>query len=178
MQEFTAARLSVSRVTEKEWNFICNELIEGYEDDAEPANGAKKDDTAMEDADADADAALPNVETAIEDVEADAALPNGAAVQEVQETVESEPPTTDTLLPAETAATSSRPASRAGSRAASRAGSRGPSEKKPASRPVSRAGSLVVPRATSRGRSRTSSARASSAAPMQPLAEEMDVINE
>ncbi|KAK3702931.1 hypothetical protein LTR37_014780 [Vermiconidia calcicola] len=164
MQEFTAARLSVSKVTESEWNFICTELIEWYEDDAELPNGAKKDDTAMEDADIDADA--------------DAALPNGAAVPEVQDTIESEPPTTDTLLPVETAATSSRPASRAGSRAASRAGSRAPSEKKPASRPASRAGSLVVPRATSRGRSRTPSARASSAAPMGTVAEEMDVINE
>lgn len=31
MQEFTAARLSVSKVSTKEWNFIVNELIEGYE---------------------------------------------------------------------------------------------------------------------------------------------------
>ena len=37
MQELNAARLSVSKVSEKEWNFIVNELIDGYEDDKLPA---------------------------------------------------------------------------------------------------------------------------------------------
>lgn len=33
MQEFKAARLSVSKVRKKEWDFIVNNLIEGYEDE-------------------------------------------------------------------------------------------------------------------------------------------------
>ena len=33
MQEFTTARLSVSKVSEAEWNFIVDKLIEGYEED-------------------------------------------------------------------------------------------------------------------------------------------------
>lgn len=31
MQEFKAARLSVSKVSPEEWTFIVNNLIEGYE---------------------------------------------------------------------------------------------------------------------------------------------------
>ena len=50
MQEFTAARLSVSKVTEAEWNFIVDHLIEGYEEDeALPARAAG--DTPMADDD-------------------------------------------------------------------------------------------------------------------------------
>lgn len=56
MQEFNSARLSVSKVTEKEWNFIVNELIEGYEEDGAVPAAAIGEDTTM----ADADAKLPN----------------------------------------------------------------------------------------------------------------------
>ena len=93
MQEFTAARLSVSKVSEEEWNFIVDELIEGYEEDAALPNGAKAASTTT---DANANGATPTTTT------------------EAKETIESDPPTTDTLLAPETAATSSRPASRAG----------------------------------------------------------------
>lgn len=156
MQEFTAARLSVSKVTEEEWDFIVNELIDGYEDDDAPAtNGVKGNDATRGNAPLPLDAAATPV-----------AMP----------TIESDIPTTDTALPADTAATSSRPASRAGSqkppsRAASRASSRAGSQK-----PTSRNGSLAVPRAASRGRSRTP--RGGSVQPMSAVAEEMEVVKE
>ena len=140
MQELTTPRLSVSKVSEKEWDFIINELVEGYEDDA----------------------ALPATTNGVEDAMEDGGLPNGVTVTESKEIAESDLPTTDTVLPAETAATSSRPASRAGSRAGS--------DKKSMSRPGSRAGSLAPPRPASRGRSRTPGARAGSAQPAQPMA--------
>lgn len=35
MQEFTAARLSVSKVSEKEWDFIINNLVDGYDDESD-----------------------------------------------------------------------------------------------------------------------------------------------
>ena len=141
MQEFTAARLSVSKVTEKEWNFIVDELIEGYDEDgALPAADAGED-TPMADA--------------------DTKLPNG-----VKQTIESEVPTTDTLLTANTAPTS-RPGSRAGSRAGSTSRINGI---KPSSRP----GNLQPPaRSVSRGRSRTPGrGRATSTQPMTTLTEE------
>ena len=147
MEELTKTRLSVSKVSQEEWNFIVDKLIEGYEDeDALPSKAAKGDDTAKAES---------------------SKMPNGNTIKE---TVESDLPTTDTMLPADTAATSSRPASRAGSRAASR---------KPGSRAVSLA---PPPRATSRGRSRTPMPRAASAQPMTAVAEErveqMKVVNE
>ena len=152
MQEFKAARLSVSKVSEKEWDFIVNELIEGYEDDA----------------------GLPAATKGVEDAMEDAGLPNGVTIMESKEIPESDMPTTDTVLAEETTATSSRPASIGGSRPGSRAGP----VKKSTSRPGSRAGSLAPPRTASRGRSRTPGARAGSAQPMGTVAEEMDVIGE
>ena len=146
MQEFKLARLSVSKVSKEEWEFIVNQLIEDYEDDT----------------------ALPATANGVDGAMEDAGLPNGVA--ETKEIPESDMPTTDTVLAAETTATS-RPASRAGSRAGS--------EKKSVSRPGSRAGSLAPPlRAPSRGRSRTPAVRASSAQPMGTLAEEMEVVQE
>lgn len=147
MQEFTAARLSVSKVSEDEWNFINNELIEGFEDDT---------------------AALLTASTATngDAMEVDN-VPNGATIIETKETIETDMTTTDTMLAAETTA-SSRPGSRAGSTAPSKAGSRAPSRvgsrapsaepkfEKKSSRPVSRAGSLAPPTtAGACGRSRT-----------------------
>ena len=45
MQLIKQARLSVAKVSEKEWNFIVNELIEGYEEDR--ANGEDDDDDGL-----------------------------------------------------------------------------------------------------------------------------------
>ena len=105
MQEFNAARLSVSKVAEEEWNFIVNELIDGYEDEAALPYTAPVDEKMM----------------------------NGVTVTEAKESIESDLPTTDTGLAVETAA-SSRPASRAGSRPPSRAGLEKKSTSRPASR--------------------------------------------
>ena len=147
MQEFKAARLSVSKVTEKEWSFIVDNLIEGYEEEALPT-GETGGDTPM----ADAETKAPD---------------------RVKKTIESDAPTTDTVLTTNTAPTS-RPGSRAGSRAGSRTGSQPRvNGNKPASRPASRAGSLQAPaRSVSRGRSRTPGQRAASAQPMDTVAEE------
>ena len=154
MQEMKAARLSVSKVSEEEWDFIVNQLIDGYEDDA----------------------ALPQATNGEAAVDEDAELPNGITVTETTEVAGSDLPTSDTMLAAETAATSSRPASRAGSAANSRPGSRAGSVKKSTSRAASRAGSLVPPsRAGSRARSRTPGGRASSAQPMATVSEELEV---
>ena len=145
MQEFNAARLSVSKVSEEEWNFIVNELIEGYEEDE-----------ALPAADTGEDTPMADVSTKV---------PNG-----VKQTIEADIPTTDTLFTANTAPTS-RPDSRAGSRAGSASRINGI---KPTSRPGSRAGSLKPPaRSVSRGRSRTPGrGRAASTQPMTTLTEE------
>ena len=50
MQEFNAARLSVSKVSEKEWNFIVDELIDGYEEDEALPAADTAEDTPMADA--------------------------------------------------------------------------------------------------------------------------------
>jgi len=162
MQAFKQTRLSVSKVTQEEWDFITENLVEGYEEggaeeDVDLPNGTTKAHTG-------------DVEMADGDID-DAALPNGPTITtdapELQQTIEdAELPTTDSLaLPPDTAATSSRPASRAGSKKpASRAGS---------VKPASRAGSLAPPRPSSRGRSRTPSVRrASSTQPMAAATEE------
>lgn len=111
MQEFTAARLSVSKVTKDEWDYIGS-LIEGFDDNKdedgteEPYTNGNEDDVAMEQ-----DFDLPT-------------LP-GVAPTAIM-SVEEELPTTDSIFPpvdvVETsvpvAAVSSRPTSR-GSRAGS-----------------------------------------------------------
>lgn len=152
MQEFTTARLSVSKVNESEWNFIIDNLVEGYEED-EALPAKEVGDPAIADADIE--------------------IPNG-----VKKTIESDAPTADTGLTADTAPTS-RPASRAASRASSRAASRPPSRAgsesrntglKPASRPASRASLQPPARSVSRGRSRTpGKRRATSVQPTQPM---------
>jgi hypothetical protein len=135
MQEFNTARLSVSKVAEKEWNFIVDELIEGYEDEALPA-GETGGDTPMGDADTKA--------------------PDG-----VKQSIESDVPTTDTLLAPDTAPTSSRPGSRGGSR--SRANGLKPGSRAASLQPSARSGS--------RGRSGTPGGRARSTQLMTTLAE-------
>ena len=165
MQELNAARLSVSKVSEKEWAFIVNELVEGYEED-DDVDGA----ASAAAADVKTTVPLPALTTPpLEPYEQGNGLPEGFVL--VKDTIESTLPTTDSMLPTDLAAPSSKPASRAGSRkASSRAGSR----------PPSRNGSLAPPAASSRpasrGRSRTP--RAGSAQPMGVVAEEMEVVFE
>ncbi|KAK4508160.1 hypothetical protein PRZ48_001898 [Zasmidium cellare] len=136
MQEFKAARLSVSKVTKKEWDFIVNNLVEGYEDDEEGIEAAA------------------SIEEPV--IEKTAGLPdsiNGAAPPAIM----TEPDVPPTDMPDASSATgnldtnklsSSRPASRAGSRAGSVTAGKGNS------RPASRAGSLAPPGGR-RGRSVT-----------------------
>lgn len=156
MQEFKAARLSVSKVSPQEWNFIVDNLIEGYEEDGEPAVASKKETS---------DDALPTVATATEDD-----IMTG--VPGINGVVSEEPvlPTSETAAASiEVNATSragslkpsSRPTSRAPSRAPSRSGSKAPS----------RQASLAPPRARSRGRSRTPASRGGSVKPMQGVTE-------
>lgn len=183
LQEFTTARLSVSKVSEAEWNFIVDKLIEGYEEDeSNTAGPAPK-------VDSDVDmgyAELTNGTTVKQSIEA-AHLPSGTVVvsEDSKEIPDTDVPATDTLATGATLATSSRPpsraASRAGSRPPSRAASRTRAEmKSTTSRPGSRNGSLAPPpRAVSRGRSRTPAARAGSAKPgMKSVAEEMEAVEE
>lgn len=180
MQELNAARLSVSRVSEAEWNFITENLIEGYEEDEGDAVAG------AEAADADMPAGQPTEPTTIEEdstlniteqadgsvilekptVEKDNELPDPVqGLMESTEAADLEPPTTDTLMPDATSATG-----RATSRASSRKSSRAPSI---SSRPGSRAGSLA-PSSTfrARGRSRTPKVRAGSAGPKPAIVEE------
>lgn len=155
MQEFKTARLSVSKVTPKEWDFIVDHLIEGYEDEARPAAALNdtKDDT------------LPT--TTVDTPTINAATAGDEVV-----------PTSDTIAPsvqvnggtsrASFRKPSSRPTSRAPSKAPSRATSQGPS----------RQASLPPPRAQSRGRSRTPASRAGSVKPLTDVAEEMETVSE
>lgn len=95
MQELTAARLSVSAVTKKEWDFIVNELIEGYEEDM-PTNVDGVE--------------AKGVEIVKTTEPADDEGPNGTANVEVL----------NIAGPTGLDGTSSRPASRAASRAGSK----------------------------------------------------------
>ena len=131
MQEFTAARLSVSKVSEAEWNFIVDNLIEGYEED----EGLSASEAG------------------------DSKVPNG--VKKTIESDAPTADTGLTAITAPTSRPASRAGSRASSRAASRAGSESLANGlKPPSRPASRAASLQPPaRSVSRGRSRTPGSR-------------------
>ena len=178
LQEFNAARLSVSKVSEKEWHFI-NSLIEGFDDDEN--NGGDLDDelerqvagpsgtTVVEEDVTTIVTEQPNGDVVVEEqtdlIENELDLPNGYAPQAVMQTTEPDLPTTDTIFPDATSATD-RPASRAGSRRSSRAPSATGSKLGVAnsSRPTSRAGSLAPP--TGRGRSRTPGGRGGSVGPL------------
>lgn len=189
MQVIKQSRLSVTGVTEAEWNFITERLVEGYEEDegdalpkAEGRNGAsngtinaEEDSTLITTEQPDGDVVI-NESSQKEEAE----LPPGIAPAGLAlPTIESEIPSTDTIFPAETSQTS-RPASRQASRApsvkakatTSRQSSRAPSVKPTAavSRQSSRAssvgaGSLAPPMTNGRGRSRTPKVRAGIAAP-------------
>lgn len=115
MQEFNAARLSVSKVSEDEWNFIHQNLITGFEDE--------------EDANANGEAAVtkkvlpPSIPSIVQSTESEQLMTDGVKAA-----------TSATLGTSSRAASrqpSAKPASRRGSRAgslapptASRAGSR------------------------------------------------------
>ncbi|EME48521.1 hypothetical protein DOTSEDRAFT_39859 [Dothistroma septosporum NZE10] len=177
LQEFTAARLSVSKVSEKEWTFIYN-LIEGFDDvgkagdldgelEAQVAgpSGAillTEDTTFIVTEQPNGDVVAEGQTDDIVEKELD--LPKGYAPPAIMQTTEPELPTTDTIFPDATSATE-RSASRTGSHRSSRA----PSATRlgvNSSRPGSRARSLAPP--TARGRSRTPGARGGSVGPPLP----------
>lgn len=178
MQEFTTARLSVSKVTAAEWKFIVDNLIEGYEDEVADAT---LDAAATKKAEDGIVAGTPVVNgdpTATkksQDVTmADTPILNGAtAADDVVPTFETAAPSVEVYgtSRASSRKPSSRPASRAPSRAPSRAGSKPPA-------PPSVDGSLAPPRAQSRGRSRTPAVRAGSVQPLKGVAEEMETVEE
>jgi len=168
MQLFKQSRLSVCRVSEEEWNFVVDNLIDGYEEDEAISNddGADVPTSNLEEA----DVAEPTSTIATQ-------LSNGNATIEKPElalpTTESELPSTDAMPPAP-ATDSGSPARQASVAPPSRKSSRAPS--------ASRAANLVAPigtgagsraanlapsagRAASRGRSRTPKVRGTSVQP-------------
>lgn len=173
MQEFKAARLSVSKVSSKEWEFIVCDLMGELEDkeaaDTATAGGAEE-----------TEADLPTEESFA--AAGDAPLPLLTFTTIDADTM----PSTDTVFPAETMPTS-RPASRAPSRKpstapASRKSSRAPSvtasrqasvvpdvvlttEPGAEAAPALAAGLAPGGRAQSRGRGRTPRSRSRSALP-------------
>ena len=194
MQVLNAARTSVTRVSEKEWNFIVNELVEGYEDD-DAALGVPvpKPDPKLPltlSAETPLDADLPSTDTGLPATTANTSRP-------VSRTTSNKPPSRaasrqTSVVPAiiettensmfiqfsSAAVDSAVPTSRAGSKKpASRAGSKQPASRAGSKQPASRAGSLVPPeRPVSRGRSRTPRVRGSSLLPdiMDSVAEEIE----
>lgn len=172
MQVLKQSRLSVTSVSEAEWNFITNQLIEGYQEEDVLAgaeeSGADGTDNAEEDSTLIATEQPDGEDVVSETAQKGLELPQGTALAgPVQPTTESEVPSTDTIFPVGTSQTS-RPASRGGSRASS------VKAKATASRQSSRAGSLAPPATNGRGRSRTPKVQAGSAptgAAMQPIGE-------
>jgi hypothetical protein len=153
MQVLKQSRLSVAKISEKEWDFIVDNLIEGYEEE----DIDDHHDTDMDDDDGIAGVKVggrpplnPNSNGGhavarayvdeLDGVSPD--LPNVPAVN-VNDGFD-EMPTSGTALPPTTYATS-RPTSRAGShKAVSRQGSR-PASRAGSNMPVSRQGSLAPP---------------------------------
>nr|OQO12541.1 hypothetical protein B0A51_16928 [Rachicladosporium sp. CCFEE 5018] len=158
MEVLKTTRLSVTKVTEKEWDFIVKEIIgDEYEED-EAAAAASGDElpaiTTTEAPTAGAVAVDPPVVKAFSrqasraaSLQPSLALPVVQSTEAVTDAIDSAFPTSDVA----------KPASRAGSlKPASRAGSVKPSSRAGSVKPASRAGSLAPPvRASSRGRSRT-----------------------
>lgn len=179
MQVLKQSRLSVTSVSEKEWNFVIDNLVDGFEEEESnalpEAEGSLTNDTSKGTINAEEESTLitteqPKSEVVInESSQQEFDLEPGTALAGLAlPTTEGEIPSTDTIFPAETSQTS-----RAGSvKATSRGGSRAPSinAAAPTSRQSSRtssvvAGSLAPPTTNSRGRSRTPKVRAGSAAP-------------
>ena len=129
MQVLKMARLSVSAVTEGEWNFIVNNLITGYEDDNSAKGQAGKKITKDTDGDVDMDDAdLPNA-------------PAAASSEPTMPTTETDAISSDALPSATSVTTMPRSSSRPGK--VSRQGSKAPSAA--GSRPVSKSrGSLAA----------------------------------
>lgn len=195
MQVLKQSRLSVTSVTEEEWNFITENLIEGYEEEDalpgaegglrnEPTNGTsnlEEESTLITTEQIDGEGTINEQidgEVIInESTQAEQDLPPGSvSAGPVLATTESEIPSTDTIFPAETSQTS---------RAASRGGSRAPSVKTKAttSRQSSRGGSaaadsLAPPATNGRGRSRTPKIRGASALPADTATVGMSMIGE
>ncbi|SMY23264.1 unnamed protein product [Zymoseptoria tritici ST99CH_1A5] len=186
MQELTAARLSVSKVSEEEWNFITEKLIEGYEDDeALPGMNSHLTNTGKELEEEANDSLTSNNLNGITDGAKDVLdgvadtatkIVDGEGLPELAlPTIENEVPTSDTALPANTSQTS-RPTSRASSTKGKAGGSRASSVAK-SKVGGSRAGSaapstsgLAPPATKGRGRSITPRSRAGSARPAEEAA--------
>ncbi|KAK6412752.1 hypothetical protein LTR95_017928 [Oleoguttula sp. CCFEE 5521] len=161
MEVLKTTRLSVTKVTEKEWDFIVNEIVgDDYEEEAAAIAGAAGGDelpaiTTTEAPTAGAVAVDPPVVKAVSRQPSRAAsLQPSLALPVVQST---EAVITDAIDSAFPTSDLAKPASRAGSlQPASRAGSVKPSSRAGSVKPASRAGSLApAVRASSRGRSRT-----------------------
>lgn len=198
MQVLKQSRLSVTKVTEAEWTFINEQLIEGFEEQSDalpgagssPTNGKSNNTPTAEEESSiitteQRDGEVVENESSLKESElSSGVLPAGLALP----TIEGEIPSTDTIFPADIYQTS-RPASRGGSRAStvkprttvSRQGSRDPpiKPKTTTSRQSSRASSvtssLVPPVTNGRGRSRTPKSRAGDVAPTNA---EMQTIGE
>lgn len=192
MQVLNSARLSVTHVSEQEWNFIVDELIDGYEDnDGDAALGvpvSKPDPKLPPTLSAaapliDLNSDLPAAKAATSRPASRVASRQTSLAPPIIETTESSTvvdtssAAVDSLLPTPRAG-SKKPASRAGSKQpASRAGSKQPASRAGSVKPASRAGSLAPSdRPASRGRSRTPRVRGSSIMPdvMGTVAEEME----
>lgn len=156
MQVIKQSRLSVAKVSEQEWNFIVDNLIEGYEEeDVDTLDRAKRptdNDDGLADVKVGDDLPLStnlNGDQAVEGAYMDESennlpsLPSVPAITGIVGSDENLTFTSGTALPTTTNATS-RPTSRKGSRPASRAGST-----RAMSRPTSRQGSRPVSRAGS-----------------------------
>jgi predicted RNA-binding protein with PUA-like domain len=185
MQELVAARLSVSKVSEKEWTFITENLVEGYEEDDAPPDrktspAIELEDTPIGDIASEntkAEKASIAPETVIDKVvETASTLVNGSTLPEMAlPTIENASPSSDSAIPAGTSQTS-RPTSRAsstkgkagGSRASSAAKGKGGSSRAGSAGPS--AGGLAPPATKGRGRSITPRSRAGSARPAEDAA--------
>jgi hypothetical protein len=183
MQELTAARLSVSKVSEAEWNFITENLVDGYEEDgALPGlEGGLAADNGNETEEQDdiVSTETPKIvetSTTVTHGETNGISVNAADLPEMAlPTIENDVATSDSAIPAGTSQTS-RPASRASSTKAKTGGSRASSAAK-GNRSSSRAGSaapsasgLAPPATKGRGRSITPRSRAGSARPAEETA--------
>ncbi|KAK6418710.1 hypothetical protein LTR95_017163 [Oleoguttula sp. CCFEE 5521] len=158
MQVLKTTRLSVTKVTEEEWEFIVKEIIgDEYEKDEAAAAVSGDELPAITTTEAPTAGAVavdpPVVQASSRQASRAASLQSSLAPPVVQST-ETITDAIDSAFPTSDVA---KPASRAGSlKPASRAGSVKPSSRAGSVKPASRAGSLApAVRASSRGRSRT-----------------------
>lgn len=185
MQVLNSARTSVTRVSEKEWNFITKELIEDYDDGANDDDDAAalgvpvpKPDPKLPptvSAEAPLDSDLTSTDTALPATTLGTSRPTSRAASRqsslapvIIETAENSMIIQSSSAAVDGAASTSRagskkPASRAGSKQpATRAGSKQPASRAGSKQPASRAGSL---KPASRAGSVKPASRAGSLAP-------------